>query len=112
MGTLRAFATSPMPLTASLNSHSLSGFSGLPKLRQSVMECGLAPTAARFLQTSSTQVLPPRYGSAPTANGLDAVATASPLNDSSTGLSTAASPGLGGPPLPWRGLMTVLALTS
>ncbi len=43
---LSALATSPMPLTASLKSHSRSGFSGLPKLRQFVNECGLAPTAS------------------------------------------------------------------
>ena len=109
---LRPRAASPMPLTASRNSPSLSGFSGLPKFRQSVNALGLAPTATMFLQVSSMQDMPPLYGSASVNQGLQPMAAASPLYLSGTGLRTLASPGpvsLSGPTMGW---MTVAARTS
>ncbi len=74
-----AWATSPMPLTVSRKYPSLSGFSGFPKLRQSVRLCGLAPTATRFLTISSTAEAPPLNGLMAVKKGVDAVVIARAL---------------------------------
>ncbi len=112
MGMLSAFAKSPIPRTASLSSPSLSGFSGFPKFRQSVRAFGIAPTATTLRQASSTEDMPPLYGSSAVNHGLHPMAAASPLRLEGTGRRTEASPG---PVLfisPTMGCSTVAALTS
>ena len=44
--------------------HMISGRSGLPKFKLSVMASGFAPTVVRFRQHSATACLPPSNGSA------------------------------------------------
>ena len=53
-GVPSASAASPMPRVASANSHMISGFSGLPKLRQLVSASGRAPVQATLRAASAT----------------------------------------------------------
>ena len=52
-----------MPAMASSNVQKTSGFSGLPKLRQSVMATGRAPEHETLRAASADAVLAPTYGS-------------------------------------------------
>ena len=47
------------PRTASRNCHMISGFSGLPKLRQSVTPIGSAPPQTTLRAASTTAVIAP-----------------------------------------------------
>jgi len=64
MGTSSARHASPMPRMAFTSCPMISGFSGLPKFRLSVIASGLPPTAVMLRQASATACLPPSYGSA------------------------------------------------
>ena len=52
-----------MPCTACSNCHIISGFSGLPKLRQLVRPIGVAPEQTILRQDSATAIAAPSYGS-------------------------------------------------
>src|SRR5262245_34056964 len=80
-----------MPRTAASNWAMTSGFSGLPKFRQSVIASGRAPTAATERAASATAIAPPRYGSAAQKNGLTSLFIATPFFVTLTRV-TAASP--------------------
>ena len=51
-----------MPSMQAANWPMISGFSGLPKFRQSVIASGVAPTAVRLRQASATACRPPSTG--------------------------------------------------
>src|SRR6478735_8879759 len=53
----------PIPSTARANCHMISGFSGLPKLRQFVAPIGTPPAHATLRAASATDSCAPRYGS-------------------------------------------------
>src|SRR6266511_3392580 len=108
----RAFVVVPIPRTASRNDHSRSGFSGLPKFRQFVSECGLEPTAARLRHTSSTADAPPANGSIDVMCGVEATAIARARHESTRGRITDASPWAALPITPCIGFSTVDARTS
>src|SRR5207247_10002638 len=112
IGIPRALAVVPIPRTASRKDQSRSGFSGLPKFRQSVSACGLAPTDTRFRHTSSTAVAPPRYGSIAVKAGVEVTAIARARHESIRGRITDASPWAAFPMTPWSGFSTVDARTS
>ena len=76
---------SETPRVASANSHICSGFSGLPKHRQSVTACGVSPTAATFLIASTTELTPPQYGLIMFCLGLWSVDIAIPIFRISSG---------------------------
>ena len=59
----RARQASAMPRIASRSCHDTSGFSGLPKFRQSVSPTGSAPATARLRTASATAWAPPVRGS-------------------------------------------------
>ena len=90
----------------------MSGLRGLPKHRQSARESILAPTAARFLQTSSTALMVPWYGFASIRYGFTSVVRANPFQESSTGFKTDESPGTSFPIGPCIGFRAVFPLTS
>ena len=52
-----------MPAMPCWNCHMTSGVSGLPKLRQSVIASGRAPTDTTLRAASTTAIIAPRYGS-------------------------------------------------
>ena len=58
-GVPSARAASPRPRVASANSHMISGFSGLPKLRQLVSASGRAPVHATLRAASATAATAP-----------------------------------------------------
>jgi hypothetical protein len=66
IGMSSARQAAPMPLSAPTNWPMISGFSGLPKLRLSVVASGRAPTAQRLRKASATACLPPSTGLAAT----------------------------------------------
>lgn len=62
-GVLSLLQAAAIPSTAFTNCHIISGFSGFPKFKQSVIARGLAPLIATFLHASTTACIPPRKGS-------------------------------------------------
>lgn len=82
-----------MPRHASRNWKKISGRSGLPKLRQSVMPRGRAPVQAMLRAASATVALPPSYGSSATSRLLQSTVTASPKPVPSTRSTPASPPG-------------------
>ena len=70
---------SPIPRTHSANCHMISGCSGLPKLRQSVMAIGSPPTQAMLRAHSATACRAPRRGSRKHQRALAPTESASPL---------------------------------
>src|SRR5262245_52019946 len=70
-----------------------SGFSGLPKLRQSVIASGLAPVQAIERAASATAIAAPPYGSSAQKNGLTSLLIARALRVPLTRTSAASPPG-------------------
>ena len=62
-GMPRALAAAAMPSIACSSSHPIAGFSGLPKLRQSVSASGSPPAHATLRAAPSTASTPARNGS-------------------------------------------------
>src|SRR5215813_8563161 len=71
-----------------------SGFSGLPKFRQSVIARGRAPVHAIERAASATARAAPRYGSSAQKNGLTSLFKASALLVPFTRTRAASPPGL------------------
>src|SRR5919197_481904 len=78
MGMPSASAAAASPSIASSSSHAISGFSGLPKLRQSVSASGSPPAHATLRAASSTAVMPAARGSSRAAGPGPSSETASP----------------------------------
>src|SRR5438270_353434 len=70
-----------MPRMHSANCHMISGRSGEPKFRQSVIATGRPPDTATLRAASATACLPPSYGSRKQYKGLtsDVIASARPV---------------------------------
>ena len=83
-----------IPSIASASSHAISGFSGLPKLRQSVRASGSPPAQATFRAASSTASAPPVRGSSDASRPWPSSETASPRSDGRRRSTAASSPGL------------------
>src|SRR2546421_256733 len=82
-----------MPSIASSSSHAISGFSGLPKLRQSVSASGSPPAQATFRAASSTASIPAERGSSRAAGPGPSSETASPRMLGRRRSTAASSPG-------------------
>ncbi len=82
-----------MPRTAASNWAMTSGFSGLPKFRQSVIASGRAPTQATERAASATAIAPPRYGSIAQKKGLTSLFIAMPFFVPLTRMTAASPPG-------------------
>ena len=63
MGVPRAVQASAMPSMAAESCAMISGFSGLPKLRQLVAATGVAPVQATLRAASATACMAPSLGS-------------------------------------------------
>ena len=87
-----AFAAAAMPSIASASSHAISGFSGLPKLRQSVKPIGRPPAHATLRAAPNTAVAPAANG--PFEKSPPCSDTASPRMDGASRSTAASSPGL------------------
>ena len=62
-GTPKALQASAMPRTDSWKVQNTSGFSGLPKFRQSVIAAGRPPAHATLRAASTNAICAPMYGS-------------------------------------------------
>ena len=63
MGVPKAVQASAMPSMAAESCAMISGFSGLPKLRQLVAATGVAPVQATLRAASATACMAPSLGS-------------------------------------------------
>jgi hypothetical protein len=92
-GTPSASHALAMPSIASASSQPISGFSGFPKLRQSVMPSGSPPAHATFRAASSTASAPPVKGSRRAIRPWPSRLTASPRCEGRRRSTAASSPG-------------------
>ena len=87
-----ASAAWEMPSIARASSYAISGFSGLPKLRQSVRPIGSPPAHATLRAAPSTACTPAANGSDSPGRG-PCSATASPRSDGRSRSTAASNPG-------------------
>ena len=94
MGTPSASHACAMPSIASASSQPISGFSGLPKLRQSVKPIGSPPAHATLRAASRTASAPPVNGSSEPTRPVPSSDSASPRHDGRSRSTAASRPGL------------------